>query len=90
MPAQPPQALKLAGLDRFVASSYESQRKVNVAVQGQIIRQCEAGRAPGDFTIANDETFTGGLTLVAIGPENDFILLEKPSKTRDALAGKQP
>ncbi len=89
------QVLKLTGLDRFVASSYESQRRVNVAVECAITNyaKCERERlAPTmphkDITVAQDETFTGGLTLVAMDPESGFIILEDTSKTRDAAAWK--
>jgi hypothetical protein len=89
------QALQLSGLDRFIASSYESQRRVNVSVQHEIVRHAtnEATRlAPQmlekDITAALDETFTGGLTLVAIEAESDFILLEQTAETRDSAAWK--
>jgi len=89
------QVLKLTGLDRFVASSYESQRRINVAVECAITHYAKSERerlAPAmpqkDITVAQDETFTGGLTLVAIEPESGFIILEDTSKTRDAAAWK--
>ena len=87
------QALQLTGLDQFVASSYESQRRVNVAVEEAIIDHTDGERKrlaaempEKDITVAQDETFTGGLTLVAIEPESGFILLEESSRSRDAAA----
>ncbi len=83
--------LQLTGLSRFVASSFESQRRVNVAVERATIdyadaeRQRLAAAMPGrKITVAQDETFTGGLCLVAIEPVSDYILLEKRAEARDA------
>jgi hypothetical protein len=87
--------LELTGLNRFVASSYTSQQKVNVATQNGIIGHAADERsrlAPAmpekDISVTQDETFTGGLTLVAIEPESGFIILEEPSAARDAAAWK--
>ena len=72
--------LKLTGL----ASSFEAQRRLHVSVQERIIQHAQSERARlsasmprRDITVAQDETFTGGLTLVAIEPERGFILLEE-------------
>lgn len=88
-------ALELAGLDRFIACSYESQRCVNVGVQQRVVdfakseRDRLAAKMPiKDITIAQDETFSGGMTLVAIEPESGYIILEQPSKGRDAESWK--
>lgn len=83
--------LQLTGLDRFVASSFESQRRVNVAVERATVDYAEAEHQrlaatmpDRKITVAQDETFTGGLCLVAIEPESDYILLERRAKARDA------
>jgi hypothetical protein len=88
--------LKLTRLDRFIASSYGSQQRVNVAVQNQIINHADSETArlaktmpEKDITVAMDETFTGGLTLVAIEPESNFLVLEEPSKARDSNAWEE-
>jgi hypothetical protein len=88
-------ALELAGLDRFIACSFEAQRRVNVGVQERVIgfAKSERGRLAAnmpikDITIAQDETFSGGMTLVAIEPESGYIILEQPSKARDAESWK--
>ena len=39
--------------------------------------------APKAITLAKDETFTGGLCLVAIEPKSDYILLEQAAPGRD-------
>ena len=36
-----------------------------------------------DITVTQDETFTGGLCLVAIEPVSNYILLEQPAEGRD-------
>src|SRR5262245_43890732 len=63
--------LELTGLNRFVATSYGSQQKVNRRVEEAIVvyRQEEsqqlAHEMPArDITLTQDETFTGGLCLV--------------------------
>jgi hypothetical protein len=38
---------------------------------------------PKDITVTQDETFTGGLCLVAIEPVSNYILLEQTAPTRD-------
>jgi hypothetical protein len=87
--------LELTRLDRFIASSYTSQQRVNVAVQNQIINHADGETArlartmpEKDISVAMDETFTGGPTLVAMDIESDFLLLEEPSKSRDRDAWK--
>src|SRR2546428_10650728 len=38
---------------------------------------------PKDLTVTQDETFTGGLCLIALDPESNFILLEQLAQARD-------
>ena len=38
---------------------------------------------PKDITVTQDETFTGGLCLVAIEPVSNYILLEQMARARD-------
>lgn len=81
--------LELSCLDRFVASSKESQLRVNRTIQTAIVdyvsneqKALQAIMPNKEITICQDETFTGGLCLVAIEPESGFILLEKKAEDR--------
>jgi len=82
--------LKMTGLDRFVAASYGAQQQVNVQVEQAMVtyRQEETARlAPDmpqkDITVTQDETFTGGLCLITMDPDSNFIILEQPAQARD-------
>src|SRR5215510_1569799 len=82
--------LQLTGLDRFVAASYGTQHQVNRQVEAAIVayRHEESARLAKDMpakaiTLAKDETFTGGLCLVAIEPQSNYILLEQAAPARD-------
>ena len=82
--------LQLTGLDRFVAASYGTQHQVNRQVEEAIVayRHEESARLAKDMppkaiTLAKDETFTGGLCLVAIEPKSNYILLEQAAPGRD-------
>jgi hypothetical protein len=82
--------LKLTGLDRFVAVSYGIQQQVNRQVEEAIVRyrQEESARLAKDMpakaiTLAKDETFTGGLCLVAAEPKSNYIVLEQAAPGRD-------
>ncbi len=75
--------LVLAGLSRFVASSYGSQQKAILALERQLAvygllefkRLCKA-MLPKKITILEDETFHPEICLVAIEAVSGFILLE--------------
>lgn len=74
--------LTLTGLDRFVAASYGSQQQVNRQVEQAMVdyRHTETARLAKDMprktiTVTQDETFTGGLCLVASDPMSNFIIL---------------
>ena len=82
--------LNLTGLDRFVAASYGAQQQVNSQVEHAIVdyRQSETARLAKDMpakdiTVTQDETFTGGLCLVTMDPDSNFIILEQPAQGRD-------
>jgi Family of unknown function (DUF6399) len=82
--------LTLTGLDRFVGASYGTQQQVNCQVEEAIVRyrQEESLRLAQDMpakdiTLAKDETFTGGLCLVAIEPKSNYIVLEQTAQGRD-------
>ena len=82
--------LKLTGLDRFVGASYGTQHQVNQQVEEAIVayRREESARLAKDMpakaiTLAKDETFTGGLCLVATEPVSNYIILEQAAHARD-------
>lgn len=82
--------LDLTGLNRFVAASYGAQQRINVQVEQAIVdyQQTELPRLTKDMphqaiTVTKDETFTGGLCLVAIEPVSNFIILEQLAQARD-------
>jgi hypothetical protein len=82
--------LEMTGLNRFVGASFGTQQRLNLSVEEAMVayRRQETGRlaqdmAPKDITVAQDETFTGGLCLVAIEPVSNYILLEQTAETRD-------
>src|SRR5262245_5227412 len=82
--------LNLTGLNRFVAASYGAQQQVNRRVEEAMVayRQDETTRLAQDMprkdlTVTQDETFTGGLCLVTMDPESNFIILEQLAQTRD-------
>jgi hypothetical protein len=82
--------LTLTGLDRFVAASSGAQQHVNRQLDAALgaYRHTETARlAPDmprtDSPVTQDETFTGGLCLVAMAPESNFILLDQLAPARD-------
>jgi hypothetical protein len=82
--------LEMTRLNRFVGASFGTQQRLNLSVEEAMVAYCrqETGRlaqdmAPKDITVAPDETFTGGLCLVAIEPVSNYILLEQTAETRD-------
>ena len=82
--------LRITGLDRFVGASYGVQQQVNRRVEEAIVayRREESARLAHempakDITVAQDETFTGGLCLVGIDPVSNYILLEQAAQARD-------
>jgi Family of unknown function (DUF6399) len=82
--------LNLTGLDRFVAASYGAQQQVNLQVEQAIVGygQTETPRLAKnmpqkDLTVTQDETFTGGLCLITMDPESNFIILEQLAQARD-------
>jgi len=82
--------LQLTGLDRFVAASYGVQHQVNCQVEEAIVahRREESARLAKDMpaqdiTLAKDETFSGGLYLVAMDPKSNYVILEQAAPARD-------
>ena len=84
--------LHLTGLDRFVAASYGAQQQVNVHIAQAMVAygHDETARLAKamprkDLTVTQDETFTGGLCLLTMDPESNFIILEQLAQTRDQV-----
>jgi hypothetical protein len=82
--------LNLTALDRFVAASYGIQQQVNRQVEEAIVtyHDEERTRLAKDMpakaiTLTKDETFTGGLCLVAAEPKSNYIVLEQTAQGRD-------
>jgi hypothetical protein len=82
--------LKLTGLNRFVAASYGAQQQVNLQVEQAMVtyHQDETTRLANgmphkDLTVTQDETFTGGLCLITMDPESNFIIVEQLAEARD-------
>ena len=85
--------LNLTGLNRFVAASYGAQQQINVQIeqamvaydQDETVRLAKA-MPKKDLTVTQDETFTGGLCLITIDPDSNFILLEQLAQARDQVS----
>ena len=82
--------LRITGLNRFVGASYGTQRQVDGRVEEAIVayRHQESARLARempakDITVAQDETFTGGLCLVGIEAGSNYIFLEQAAQARD-------
>jgi hypothetical protein len=82
--------LNLTGLNRFVAASYGAQQQVNFHVAHAMVtsHHDETARLAQDMpqkdlTVTQDETCTGGLCLITMDPESNFILLEQLAQARD-------
>src|SRR5256714_6617855 len=82
--------LNLTGLNRFVAASYGAQQQVNVQVEQAMVTyhhdetaRLANGMPQKDLTVTQDETFTGGLCLVTMDPESNFIIVEQSAQARD-------
>src|SRR5467141_3252304 len=84
--------LHLTGLDRFIAASYGAQQQVNLQVEQAMVTyhhdetvRLANGMPPKDLTVTQDETFTGGLCLITMDPESNFIILEQLAQARDQI-----
>lgn len=85
--------LQMTGLDRFIAASYGAQQRVNVQIEQAIVDydQSETPRLAKDMpqkdlSVTQDETFTGGLCLITMEPESNFIILEQLADGRDQVS----
>jgi hypothetical protein len=82
--------LQMTGLNRFVGASFGTQQRINLGVEEAMVtytqeetQRLAQGMSPQEITVAQDETFTGGLCLVAIEPVSNDILLAQPAEARD-------
>jgi len=82
--------LEITALNRFVGASYGTQQQVNRHVEEAIVAykheetaRLAQGMPPQEITVTQDETFTGGLCLVAMEPVSNYILLEQVAEARD-------
>ena len=82
--------LEMTALNRFVGASYGTQQQVNrhveeaiVAYQQEETARLAHGMPPQEITVTQEETFTGGLCLVALEPVSNYILLEQVAEARD-------
>jgi hypothetical protein len=76
-----------------VAASYGAQQQVNVQIEQAMVAydQDETARlaktmSKKDLTVTQDETFTGGLCLITMDPESNFIILEQLAEARDQVS----
>jgi Family of unknown function (DUF6399) len=82
--------LNLTGLNRFVAASYGAQQQVNVQVEQAMVTyghdetvRLAKDMPHKDLTVTQDETFTGGLCLITMDPESNFLIVEQLAQARD-------
>jgi hypothetical protein len=85
--------LNLTGLNRFVAASYGAHQQINVQIEQALVAydHDETARLAKtmpkkDLTVTQDETFTGGLCLITIDPDSNFILVEQLAQARDQVS----
>ena len=85
--------LHLTGLNRFGAASYGAQQQVNRQVEHAMVAYGQAETAhlaqnmpQKDLTVTQDETFTGGLCLITMDPESNFIIVEQLAQARDHVS----
>jgi hypothetical protein len=81
--------LEMTGLNRFVGASFGTQQQVNRRVEEAIVayQREETDRLaqqmpPKEITVTQDETFTGGLCVVAIEPVSNSMVLEQAAEAR--------
>jgi hypothetical protein len=82
--------LHLTGLNRFVAASYGAQQQVNVQVEHAMVTygheetvRLAQDMPHKDLTVTQDETFTGGLCLITMDLESNFLIVEQLAQARE-------
>ena len=88
--------LELSGLAQFVAASYGSQQKANLALEEAVLvyaqQQCHTlaeGMPERRITACEDETYHPQVCLVGLEPVSNFILLERYAEDRSAATWTQ-
>ncbi|ESQ08951.1 MAG TPA: hypothetical protein DDY14_03040 [Chromatiaceae bacterium] len=89
--------LELSGLAPFVATSYGSQHKVNVALKEAMLAYAQQqrhtlaeGMPEGRMTVCEDETHHPEVCLVGlVEPVSTFILLARSAEDRSAATWTQ-
>jgi len=83
--------LQLSGLAAFVASSYGSQHKINMALQEAVLAYAEQQRLTlgqampeREIAVCEDETYHPEICPVGLEPVSNFILLECYAPDRSA------
>jgi hypothetical protein len=83
--------LELSGLSAFVAASYGHRQAFNAQLEEAIVAGASeqraalaAGMPARSITVAEDETWLGPMSLVAIEAVSNFILLEQFAEDRSA------
>ena len=82
--------VQMTGLNRFVGTSFGTQQRIHLGVEEAMVtytheetQRLAQGMSPKAITVAQDETFTGGLCLVAMEPVSHSMLLEHTAEARD-------
>jgi len=85
--------LHLTGLNRFVAASYGAQQQINGQIEQAMVAydhdetaRLAKARPKKDLTVTQDETCTGGLCLITLDPDSNFILVEQLAQARDHVS----
>jgi hypothetical protein len=85
--------LQMTGLDRLIAASYGAQQRINVQIEQAIVdydqsetRRLAKDMPQKDLSVTQDETFTGGLCLITMDPESNFMILEQLAEARDQVS----
>ncbi len=88
--------MQLSDLAPFVASSYGSQHKINVALQEAVRAYAEQQRLTlgqampeREITVCEDEIHHPEICLVGLEPVSNFILLERYAQDRSAATWTQ-
>src|SRR5262249_50065453 len=85
--------LHLTGLNRLVAASYGAQQQINVQMEQAMVAydhdetaRLAKAMPTKDLTVTQDEPFTGGLCLITIDPDSNFILVAQLAQARDQVS----
>ena len=77
----------------WCGATYGAQQQINVQIEQAMVAydQDETARLAKampkkDLTVTQDETFTGGLCLITIDPDSNFILVEQLAQARDQVS----